>query len=241
MLIAVAATLLATPSQAQTDLPDASITELQPGIWVHKTYAEIPGYGPFPSNGLIILDGGEALIIDTSWTDEQTAELFDWIEDVASPQSIRVVATHAHDDRLGGLVEANSQGAETIAHELTAAAAIERGYPGRFDTTFSAPSKTIRVGAIAVELFYPGPAHSRDNIVVYVHGRGLLAGGCMIRSAFARSLGSTTDADIGAWADSARAVKERFPNLEIVTPGHGAIGGAELIERTIELAETATE
>ena len=84
-------------------------------------------------------------------------------------------------------------------------------------------------------MFYPGAGHSRDNIVAYLPGSKVLFGGCFIKAADARNLGNVRDGDAGAWPGSLKALRERFPNAEIVIPGHGEVGGPELIEHTMNL------
>ena len=59
---------------------DITLHPIADGVWVHTTYFDLPDYGRCPANGLVVIDGKEAMLIDLPWTDEQTARLFDWIE-----------------------------------------------------------------------------------------------------------------------------------------------------------------
>ena len=36
--------------------------------------------GAVASNGLIVRDGGRVLVVDTAWTDDQTAQILNWIK-----------------------------------------------------------------------------------------------------------------------------------------------------------------
>jgi glyoxylase-like metal-dependent hydrolase (beta-lactamase superfamily II) len=47
------------------------------------------------------------------------------------------------------------------------------------------------------------------------------------------------DADVAEWPASIRRVLERYPQAEVVVPGHGEVGGVELLRHTITLAEQA--
>ncbi len=40
----------------------------------------MPGFGASLSNGLIVRDGGRVLVVDTAWTDDQTAQILNWIK-----------------------------------------------------------------------------------------------------------------------------------------------------------------
>jgi glyoxylase-like metal-dependent hydrolase (beta-lactamase superfamily II) len=94
-----------------------------------------------------------------------------------------------------------------------------------------------RVGPL--EVFYPGPAHSRDNVVVWLPGQRVLFGTCAVRAAGTTALGNVADADVAEWPASIRRVLERYPQAEVVVPGHGEVGGVELLRHTITLAEQA--
>src|SRR6185295_3616589 len=73
------------------------------------------------------------------------------------------------------------------------------------------------------EVFYPGPAHTRDNIVVWLPDSRVLFGGCAVRAATS-GLGNVADADLTAYPASIRRVLERYPAAEVVVPGHGDVG-----------------
>ena len=63
----------------------------------------MPGFGAVASNGLIVRDGGRVLVVDTAWTDDQTAQILNWIkQEINLPVALAVV-THAHQDKMGGM------------------------------------------------------------------------------------------------------------------------------------------
>lgn len=68
---------------------------LAPGIWRHVTYKAMEGWGNVPANGLIVVDGEHAVMIDTPWTPEETAVLLDWLEQNLKPKVEAVVVGHA--------------------------------------------------------------------------------------------------------------------------------------------------
>ena len=55
----------------------------------------------YPSNGLIVRDGDELLLIDTAWGAKNTAALLAEIEKQIGLPVTRAVSTHFHDDRVG--------------------------------------------------------------------------------------------------------------------------------------------
>ena len=52
---------------------------------------------------MIVRDGGRVLVVDTAWTDDQTAQILNWIkQEINLPVALAVV-THAHQDKMGGM------------------------------------------------------------------------------------------------------------------------------------------
>ena len=79
-----------------------------------------------------------------------------------------------------------------------------------------------------VELFYPGAAHSTDNLVVYVPSANVLYGGCAVHELSSTSAGNVADADLAEWPTSVERIQKHYPEAEVVIPGHGLPGGLGL-------------
>ena len=58
-----------------------------------------------------------------------------------------------------------------------------------------------------VELFYPGAAHSTDNLVVYVPSANVLYGGCAVHELSSTSAGNVADADLAEWPTSVERIQ----------------------------------
>lgn len=227
--------------------PAPSLEKIAEGVWVHKTYENLPQIGSFLSQGLMIDTGGGVLLVDTAWTNHDTETLLVLIKNAAGEMPELAIVTHAHNDKMGGMQALIDAKIAARAHPLTNEDAPGRGLRpapmtilgGKdFDTLFGESDGAREVRG-PVQVFYPGAGHTRDNIVVYYAPAKVLFGGCLIRPANARNLGNTADADVTHWADAVRAVAARFPEAEIVIPSHGAMGGRELLDHTIAFAEAA--
>jgi metallo-beta-lactamase class B len=210
------------------------IFPIAPGVWRHVSYRTMPEYGRVPANGLIVVGTDAAALIDTPWTDDQTGLLFDWAKRELGTTIGHVVATHSHDDCMGGLAEAHRRGATSYALVLTAEFAERDGNP--------VPQKTfadeyrLSLGGVDLELRYFGGGHTSDNIVVWIPQRKVLFGGCLVKRK-GGSAGNTAEADLTAWPDTVRKVIAAFPDATVVVPGHGAPGTVEDLQYTVGLVE----
>ena len=61
------------------------------------SYLDMPGFGAVASNSLIVRDGGRVLLVDTAWTDDQTAQILNWIK-----QEINLPVAGGGDSRASG-------------------------------------------------------------------------------------------------------------------------------------------
>ena len=210
------------------------VQPIAPDVFVHTSYHYYPGNPvPVPSNGLIIKTKTGALVIDTAWDPDQTMELLRWVADSLHQRVRLVVVTHAHEDRLGGLAVLQANNIKVYCTPPTAehAATLPFGVP----TPAIKPYTVIRAGRTRLELFYPGPGHSPDNLVAWLPNQQVLFGGCLIKGADATTLGNIDDANLKQWPVSVRKVAARYPKATVVVPGHGQWGDARLLEHTLEL------
>ena len=217
---------------------DIQIEKLQDGVWRHITTSNYPGYGLVPANGLIVAGQTNAVLVDTGWTPEQTGKILNWIETNLHTKVTGVVVTHSHVDRMGGIAEAMRRGLPVFACRRTAELARSAGLPVPQEA-FDEKMEIVIDPGIRLELEYPGPGHTVDNIVVWLPRQKILFGGCLIKAAKDKSPGYTKDADLDAWPGTVARVEQEFPDTKTVVPGHGDAGGTNLLSHTIELVQKA--
>lgn len=211
---------------------DVLVTELAPGVWRHVSWSTFAGKR-VPSNGLVLRDGEEIVLIDTAWGEEPTALLLDWVRRELGEPVTRAIATHAHEDRVGAPRTLAARGIPLLVHPRTAALAERRGVTTTQPIEALATADATTIGG--VEVFYPGPGHAPDNVVVWIPRTRLLFGGCAVKSADAAELGNVADADVARWPDAIRAVQRRYPDPAFVVPGHGDPGDTALLAHTLDL------
>jgi len=210
--------------------------ELQPlgtTMFVHRS-TDANGV---PSNGLVAMTETGLLLVDTAWTPAQTEAILRWGDQRLKRPWIGAVITHDHADRAGGLDAVLGRKIPVSAADLTVEKLQRRGIRG-VKALLSTKAGDVGVkDERGFEVFYPGPGHASDNIVLSFDS--LLYGGCLIKSTAAEDLGFTGDADLASWPAAVRRVQERYAK-KMVVPGHGPVDetGAAL-EHTLRLLEKA--
>lgn len=214
---------------------DITAVCLTDSIYLYTATAKIEGYGLVPSNGLIVMCRGEAILLDTPVNDAQTETLVGWIADSLHARVVGFVPNHWHSDCMGGLGYLHRRGVKSYASELTRDFAAREGKPvpeqGFVD------SLILDLHGIPVCCYYLGGGHTADNIAVWLPQQQILFAGCMVKDSSANVLGNISEAVMEEWPATIDRIATRFPDVRIVVPGHGACGGAELLRHTQKLIE----
>lgn len=263
----VAACAAAPPRSAdlaQLDSSDAMIRvhdELEIQRIAPSTYV-VRHLLPTPANSVLArMADGTVVLVSTPFDTTASRWLLEWIRATFSPTRVVVINTHFHFDGSGGNAAFNAGGAETYGSSETARLVLERGPAARAsmwedwplpqmrerfeNMPIEAPTHTfdptagitLSFGGEDVVVRFPGAAHSPDNVVTYFPSRHLLAGGCMIKTG--DSIGNLRDANLSSWPSAIEYIRTHFPDLQTVVPGHGAVGGRELLDNTERLATEA--
>jgi cyclase len=215
------------------DLGDGCYAYLQPdGTW---------GY----SNAGLIVDSGEALLIDTLMDLKLTREMLDRMRAAErSAASIgTLVNTHSNPDHTNGnqlIADAQIIASTACLEEMKEQSSAPR-YPmtgeagaffqevigSRFDFTGIRPvlpsrtfdrELTLHVGSKEVRLFELGPAHTRGDIVAFVPADKTVFTGDIL---FARGHPVIWEGPIGNWIRACDTILGW--DVETVVPGHGPV------------------
>lgn len=210
------------------------ITKLSTNVFEHTSFLKTDDFGTVPCNGMIVRDSNEAIIFDTPVDDASSEELINWVSETLHCKISAVVATHFHADCLGGLNAFHMHEIPSYAASQT----IELAKKNKFNIPENSidDAFTFRVGTKEVYTRYFGKGHTSDNIVAYFPDEQTLFGGCLIKELNAGK-GYLGDADTQAWSGTVRQVKEAFPDVKTVIPGHGKTGNSKLLDYTIRLFE----
>jgi metallo-beta-lactamase class B len=213
--------------------PDVWVRRLSPSVWIHITMGIYRG-APVPSNGLLVTNDSSAVLLDTGWNPAQTERLLQWAQDSLHRPVRLAIVTHSHADRTGGITALQRAHIATLALPSTIERVTAAGGAGLTALPQLSSSPQHVAG---LELYYPGPGHAPDNIIVFVAGDKILFGGCFIKAMEAEDLGNIGDADLARWPLSLSEVLSRYGAAEMVVPGHGETGGLELLHHTQALLD----
>ncbi|WP_297335039.1 subclass B1 metallo-beta-lactamase [Algoriphagus sp.] len=208
------------------------ILRLSEHTFQHITYLQTDSFGKVPCNGMIVVNEGKALVVDSPAEEEDADSLLKWLTTEMGLEVSGVIATHFHEDCLGGLEAFHRQQIPSYGSKLTISLAKESGFSSPklgFDRLLS-----LKLGSLEVSTQFFGKGHTQDNIVCFVEEDQVLFGGCLVKELGAGK-GNLADADTLSWTTTIQRLINAYPKIEIVVPGHGESGDQKLLDYTAEL------
>lgn len=239
IIFSVILSLWSLHSVAQYDI---KLHQVDSNIYIYTSYGDVGNYKNIDANAAIVISGDEAILFDTPWDTRQAEQLLKFIREDLKKEVKLSIITHAHVDRIGSIEMMFANSIPTLSYYLTAEQAPKHGHPTPA-LQFYGPDTTIQCGNLDIVAYYPGAGHTVDNIVLYVPAKGLLYGGCFIKSGKSGSIGNIKDADVAEWPESIARMQERFEpgRIKMVIPGHGSWESDKAIENTLMLLTKEVE
>ena len=207
------------------------IIKLSENNYQYISYLKLGTSNYYPCNGYVYISEGEAIVFDTPVDDIDATQLIDFIQNNLQAKIKGVVINHAHTDAAGGINAFAKANIPSYASSKTAAILTKDS------VTITHPfeiSQEIKIGNAIIENSYFGHGHTDDNITSYIKEENLLYGGCMIKSKYAGK-GNVKDANLSLWPVTVQKIKETYPDVRVVIPGHGNRGDASLLDYTTQL------
>ncbi|CUW26851.1 Beta-lactamase precursor [Streptomyces reticuli] len=231
---------MASPSQNRpegtivTGKTEERLEELGDGVFAH---VQLDG-GWCLNNSGIIVGSDSTVVVDTAATMRRAALLRDTVARLSPRPVTTVVNTHHHGDHCFGNCVFGPE-TSIVAHDLArteldaGGLALTKLWPDvdwgdvrlRLpDLTF--PEQiTLHQGGHEIQLIHVGPAHTTNDIVAWLPGpRVLFAGDVVMNGAAPFTL-------MGSVQGSLAAIERlRALGPEVIVPGHGPVGGLELLD-----------
>lgn len=214
--------------------PEPYLTELCTGIFAYVQ----PRGGWCLSNSGVLAGDGDTVVIDTGATVSRALRLKEAVTTVNGSKRVTIVNTHHHGDHFFGNCVFGAD-STIIAHDLAREEMVSAGlglqrlwpYVDWGEVVLTLPTLTfsdrltIRSGGLTGELIHVGPAHTTNDVVVWLPGSRVLFAGDVV------SNGVTPFMMMGSITGSLSALESlRELGAETIVPGHGSIGGPELLD-----------
>lgn len=212
------------------------IQQLSPHCYLHTSYLNTTDFGRVPCNGMLAVNRNKAVVFDTPSDSASSDELIRFVSGTLGSSIEAVVATHFHEDCVGGLKAFVERQIPSYASGKTIALLKKKGRKSVARLQGFNDSLDIRVGDEHVQTRFFGEGHTEDNVIGYYAEDQVVFGGCLIKEVGAGK-GNLEDANVDDWSGTVRKIKQQFPNAKVVIPGHGQPGGTELFDYTIRLFE----
>ena len=226
--------LLLNPIWAQTEAPKLKIVPLTGDFYIYTTYNQYEG-NKVPANGMYLVADSGVVLFDTPWDSTQFQPLLDSIEHKHHLPVIICIATHWHSDRTEGLEYYNKKAVRTYTTALTDELSAKNG---KKRAAFLIQKDSLfNVGQYSFETFYPGEAHTADNIVIWFDKQKILYGGCLIKGADTENLGYLGDGNKKAYYATLLKLKARFPDPKYIIVSHSDWHILKSLSHSIKLAK----
>jgi glyoxylase-like metal-dependent hydrolase (beta-lactamase superfamily II) len=222
---------------AVSQTPPLQPREVSPGVWMVQGASALgtPANRNFISNAAFVVTTAGVVVVDALGSPALATDLLAAIARITTQPVRQVVVTHFHADHVYGLQVFKDAGAVITAHRdgqvyLQSDAAALRLQASRTelapwvdantrlvpaDRWISEPT-TFTLGGVEFMLLPAGPAHTPEDLVVYLpQQRVLLAGDLVFRG----RIPFVGQADSGRWI----AALDRLIGFgaELIVPGHG--------------------
>ena len=223
---------------AHADVPSLHAVQVAERAWFVQGNAALGSTANrnFISNaGFVVTDDG-VVVVDALGSPELARQLLAEIKRITSQPVRYVIATHYHADHIYGLQSFAEAGAKILAHGsareyLNSDTAQKRLEASRIelapwinaqtrlvpaDRWLEGRETLLRVGSFDFLIGHVGPAHTPEDVVVYVRQIGVLFAGDLF---FQGRIPFVGQADSRLWIQSLNRLMDYQP--KIVVPGHG--------------------
>ena len=227
------------PGTAAADAPRMQAREAASGCWYVEGLAALgsPANQNFISNAGFVVTTAGVVVIDALGSPALAERLLAEIAKVTPQKVTHVIVTHYHADHIYGLQVFADLGAKIIAQRagreylnsdtarLRLDASRSELAPWIDERTRLVPAtewidarRELTVGDTKFVIEPVGPAHTKDDLVVYLPARKLLYAGDLV---FRNRIPFVGEADSRSWIASLD--KLLTFGAEIIVPGHGPV------------------
>jgi len=210
------------------------ITRISDHVFVHDSFINTESFGRVSCNGMLVVNENQAIIFDTPTDDVSSKELIDFVTEKLNCKINGIIPTHFHADCVGGLKTFHDNNVPSYASKRTIELLRKKENVLALPMNDFEDTLSMEVGSKKVFVEFFGEGHTKDNVIGYFPEDKAIFGGCLIKEVGAGK-GNLEDANVLAWSETVTKLKQKYPDTEIVIPGHGKPGGIALFDYTISL------
>jgi cyclase len=204
------------------------LEEIAPGAFA---YVQPDGGWMVNNTGLVVGPGGRSVVVDTSSTERRTRAFLAEVDARTTGVPMALVNTHHHPDHTygNGFVPVETP---VVGHELCRDEVLAAGLeatkvitaPDYGDLTVRPPGitfteqLTLHLDDVAVELHHFGPAHTTNDIVVWLPDTRVVYAGDL---AFAGGQPFVLEGSVAGFIRALDRIRGLEP--EVLVPGHGPV------------------
>ena len=229
--------ILSGVAQAQAPVPKLELVQVSEHTYYVQGMSALgsPENQNFISNAGVVVAPEGVIVIDGLGSPSLAQRLFDEIRKITDKPVTYVIVTHYHADHVYGLQTFKAKGARIIAQEngkdylnsdtaqLRLQASRQELAPWIDETTVLVPAdiwvsenQSMQLSGMQFDLIQVGPAHTPDDLAIYVPQEKVLFAGDLMFSGRIPYVGS---ADSAGWIRSLDKLVPLKPRW--VVPGHG--------------------
>ncbi len=234
IILTIALIVSLTTVFGQVEKVKLKIAPLTGDFYMYTTYNTYKD-SKVPANGMYLVTTTGVVMFDTPWDTTQFQPLLDSIQVRHNKPVVMCFATHWHPDKTAGLAYYRQQGIKTYTSVLTDALSKKNNekraeFLMTKDTTFT-------VGQYSFETYYPGQAHTEDNIVIWFEKEKILYSGCLIKGAADKDLGYLGDGNKTEYESTLKRVQKKFRNPKFITVAHSDWKNLNSLKHSIMMAK----
>lgn len=215
------------------------LEEIAPGAFA---YVQPEGGWMVNNTGLIVGPGGRSVVVDTSSTERRTRAFLAEVDARTSGAPMALINTHHHPDHTYGNCFVPA-GMPVIGHALCREESLAAGLeatkvitaPEYGDLTVRPPDitftdrLTLHLDDIAVELHHFEPAHTTNDVIVWLPGSRVVYAGDL---AFAGGQPFVLEGSVAGFLRALDGIRALQP--EVLVPGHGPVAYGEAVGELLD-------
>lgn len=218
---------------------DAYVEEVTDGVFA---FIQPDGSWMVNNTGFVVGSSGRSVLVDTSSTEARTSHFMDEVRSRTTKPPMALVNTHHHPDHTYGNYQA-PEGTPVIGHTLCRTEVIAAGLEATKvvtqpdygnlelrppDFTFN-DRMTLHLDDTPIDLQYVGPAHTSNDVIVWLPEQSTLFAGDL---AFAGGQPFLLEGSLAGFPRALQVIKDLDP--EHLVPGHGPVTRGADVQKLLD-------